>query len=109
MGSSGELPSAGATDDIGHTAVDVVHPIKDLHTTILHLLGLAVVILLQRLGLRLEVVRIVQHGVEVQRQIALEQRQTPRGHRPANVWNPQCGVRTGRILPKRAHNPTCEE
>ena len=30
----------GATDEIGHEAVDVVHPIKDLHTTILHLLGL---------------------------------------------------------------------
>lgn len=30
----------GATDEIGHKAVDVVHPIKDLHTTILHLLGL---------------------------------------------------------------------
>lgn len=30
----------GATDEIGLEAVDVVHPIKDLHTTILHLLGL---------------------------------------------------------------------
>jgi hypothetical protein len=30
----------GATDEIGHSAVDVVHPIRDLHTTILHLLGL---------------------------------------------------------------------
>jgi hypothetical protein len=30
----------GATDEIGRDAVEVVHPIKDLHTTILHLLGL---------------------------------------------------------------------
>lgn len=30
----------GATDEVGHKAIDVVHPIKDLHTTILHLLGL---------------------------------------------------------------------
>jgi hypothetical protein len=30
----------GATDDIGDTAVDVVHPIRDLHVTLLHLLGL---------------------------------------------------------------------
>jgi len=30
----------GATDEIGDTAVDVVHPIKDLHVTLLHLLGL---------------------------------------------------------------------
>ena len=30
----------GATDEMGIEAVDVVHPIKDLHTTILHLLGL---------------------------------------------------------------------
>ncbi len=30
----------GATDEIGAEAVDVVHPIRDLHTTILHLLGL---------------------------------------------------------------------
>ena len=30
----------GATDDIGQNAVEVVHPIKDLHVTILHLLGL---------------------------------------------------------------------
>jgi len=30
----------GATDEIGHKAVEVVHPIKDLHTTILHLMGL---------------------------------------------------------------------
>lgn len=32
--------SVGATDEIGHKAVEVVHPIKDLHTTILHLMGL---------------------------------------------------------------------
>ena len=30
----------GATDEIGEKAVEVVHPIKDLHVTILHLLGL---------------------------------------------------------------------
>jgi hypothetical protein len=30
----------GATDEIGDRAVDVVHPIKDLHVTLLHLLGL---------------------------------------------------------------------
>jgi len=31
---------AGATDDIGLRAVENVHPIKDLHVTLLHLLGL---------------------------------------------------------------------
>ncbi len=30
----------GATDEIGAKAVDVVHPIRDLHVTLLHLLGL---------------------------------------------------------------------
>ncbi len=30
----------GATDDIGATAVDTVHPIRDFHVTLLHLLGL---------------------------------------------------------------------
>jgi hypothetical protein len=30
----------GATDEIGDKAVDVVHPIRDLHVTLLHLLGL---------------------------------------------------------------------
>ena len=30
----------GATDDIGEKAVDVVHPIRDLHVTLLRLLGL---------------------------------------------------------------------
>ena len=30
----------GATDEIGHRAVEVVHPIKDLHVTLLRLLGL---------------------------------------------------------------------
>ena len=30
----------GSTDEIGERAVSVVHPIKDLHVTILHLLGL---------------------------------------------------------------------
>jgi uncharacterized protein (DUF1501 family) len=30
----------GATDELGAQAVDVVHPIKNLHCTLLHLLGL---------------------------------------------------------------------
>jgi len=30
----------GATDELGQTAVDVVHPIRDLHVTLLHLFGL---------------------------------------------------------------------
>ena len=30
----------GATDEIGAKAVDVAHPIRDLHVTLLHLLGL---------------------------------------------------------------------
>lgn len=30
----------GATDETGRTAVEVVHPIKNMHTTLLHLLGL---------------------------------------------------------------------
>ena len=30
----------GSTDEIGLSATEVVHPIKDIHTTILHLLGL---------------------------------------------------------------------
>jgi membrane-anchored protein YejM (alkaline phosphatase superfamily) len=30
----------GATDEIGEKAVEAIHPIKDLHVTILHLLGL---------------------------------------------------------------------
>ena len=30
----------GATDEIGEAAVDVAHPIKDMHVTLLHLLGL---------------------------------------------------------------------
>ncbi len=30
----------GSTDDIGSEAVDVVHPIRDVHVTLLHLLGL---------------------------------------------------------------------
>ncbi len=29
-----------ATDEMGDTAVDVVHPIRDLHVTLLRLLGL---------------------------------------------------------------------
>ena len=30
----------GATDELGEKAVEVVHPIKDLHVTLLHLMGL---------------------------------------------------------------------
>jgi hypothetical protein len=30
----------GATDEIGATAVEVVHPLRDLHVTLLRLLGL---------------------------------------------------------------------
>src|SRR5205823_5626461 len=30
----------GATDEVGERAVEVVHPLKDLHVTLLHLLGL---------------------------------------------------------------------
>ena len=30
----------GATDEIGSEAVDVKHPIRDFHVTLLHLLGL---------------------------------------------------------------------
>jgi hypothetical protein len=30
----------GATDETGANAVEVVHPLKDLHVTLLHLLGL---------------------------------------------------------------------
>lgn len=30
----------GATDELGQTAVEAVHPLKDLHVTLLHLLGL---------------------------------------------------------------------
>lgn len=30
----------GATDDIGSKATEIVNPIRDLHVTILHLLGL---------------------------------------------------------------------
>lgn len=32
--------TVGATDELGARAVEVVHPIKDLHVTLLHLLGL---------------------------------------------------------------------
>ncbi|MFP6770431.1 MAG: DUF1501 domain-containing protein, partial [Planctomycetaceae bacterium] len=32
--------TVGATDEIGDSAVEVVHPIKDLHVTMLRLLGL---------------------------------------------------------------------
>ncbi len=32
--------TVGATDEIGEQAVDVVHPIRDVHVTLLHLLGL---------------------------------------------------------------------
>ena len=30
----------GATDELGSRAVEVAHPIRDLHVTLLHLLGL---------------------------------------------------------------------
>ena len=30
----------GATDEIGATAVENVHPIRDVHVTLMHLLGL---------------------------------------------------------------------
>jgi hypothetical protein len=30
----------GATDELGASAVECVHPLRDLHVTILHLLGL---------------------------------------------------------------------
>jgi uncharacterized protein (DUF1501 family) len=32
--------TVGATDEIGNTAVEVVHPMKDFHVTLLRLLGL---------------------------------------------------------------------
>ena len=35
-----DLICVGATDDIGAEAVDVAHPIRDFHVTLLHLLGL---------------------------------------------------------------------
>ena len=41
MAGGGVKPGiVGATDDIGAQAVDVVHPIRDFHCTLLHLLGL---------------------------------------------------------------------
>ena len=30
----------GSTDEIGEKAVEVVHPVKDVHVSILHMLGL---------------------------------------------------------------------
>ena len=30
----------GATDELGYEAVDVKHPLRDFHVTLLHLLGL---------------------------------------------------------------------
>jgi hypothetical protein len=30
----------GATDELGQEAIDVVHPLRDLHVTLLHLFGL---------------------------------------------------------------------
>jgi len=30
----------GATDEVGAKAVEVVHPLRDVHVTLLHLLGL---------------------------------------------------------------------
>jgi len=32
--------TVGATDDLGAEAVECVHPIRDVHVTLLHLLGL---------------------------------------------------------------------
>ena len=32
--------AVGATDELGASAVECVHPIRDLHVTLLHLLGL---------------------------------------------------------------------
>ncbi|MDB4334581.1 DUF1501 domain-containing protein, partial [Akkermansiaceae bacterium] len=41
MAGGGVKPGVvGATDDLGAQAVDVVHPIRDFHCTLLHLLGL---------------------------------------------------------------------
>ncbi len=41
MAGGGVKPGiVGATDELGSEAVDVVHPIRDLHVTLLHLLGL---------------------------------------------------------------------
>ncbi len=42
MAGGGVKPGAmvGATDELGSTAVECVHPIRDLHVTLLHLLGL---------------------------------------------------------------------
>ncbi|MEL6894859.1 MAG: DUF1501 domain-containing protein [Planctomycetota bacterium] len=41
MAGGGVRPGVvGATNEIGHTAVECVHPIRDLHVTLLHLLGL---------------------------------------------------------------------
>jgi hypothetical protein len=32
--------AVGATDELGEKAIEVTHPLKDLHVTLLHLLGL---------------------------------------------------------------------
>lgn len=41
MAGGGVRPGVvGATDDLGSSAVECVHPIRDLHVTLLHLLGL---------------------------------------------------------------------
>jgi hypothetical protein len=41
MAGGGVKPGVvGATDELGAKAVDVVHPIRDIHVTLLHLLGL---------------------------------------------------------------------
>ncbi len=41
MAGGGVKPGiVGATDELGSTAVECVHPIRDLHVTLLHLLGL---------------------------------------------------------------------
>ncbi len=41
MAGGGVQPGVhGATDELGAMAVDMVHPIRDFHVTLLHLLGL---------------------------------------------------------------------
>ena len=36
----GVRPGVGATDELGASAAECVHPIRDVHVTMLHLLGL---------------------------------------------------------------------
>lgn len=41
MAGGGTKPGVyGATDELGASAVECVHPIRDFHVTLLHLLGL---------------------------------------------------------------------